>query len=453
MQHNTPLRVKLENVKKLIRRGVKGPLYKVLNKLHPADTAYIIIQLNDMDRKKIWGMLHDRARLAEIILELDDSYIVELFTEMNPEKAAEVVMEMESDDVTYVLRLLPDNVKENILQHVEDHQLGEVEELLHYPEKTAGAMMNTEYVALQEEVTVKEATKFIHRAEDVEMVYYLYVVDSENRLTGVLSLRQLILNPPEKTLAEIMTNDVIYTLDNMDREDVAALVDKYDLLALPVVDEQRRMVGVITFDDVIDVIREEANEDLYRMAGASEEAFSYDDSFVKSAKARLPWLLITLGGELLSGVVIAFFQGKIVDFLVISAFMPVIMAMGGNVGTQSATIIIRNVALGKIDTKKMLPVLFREIRVGLLMGFISAIPVTFLAPLVHAGDHIGIIVGVALFAAMTFAAFTGTFVPMVLMRLRVDPAVASGPFISTLNDITGLTIYFCTAVTMLTLLG
>ncbi len=450
---NTHLRVKLENVKKLIRRNAKGPLYKLLNKLHPADIAYIIEHLQDIDRKRIWSFLHDKSRIAEIILELDERSIIELFTNMDPKKAAEVLMEMESDDVSYVLRLLPDDIKDKVLQFISGTELTEVEELLHYPEKTAGAMMNTEYIALPEETTVKEATKLLHKAEDIEMIYYLYVVDNEQRLTGVLSLRQLILNPPEKTLSEIMAKDVLYVFDSADREDVAAMVEKYDFLALPVVDEQRHMVGIITFDDVIDIIRDEATEDIYRMAGTAPEAFIYDDSPIRSARARLPWLIITLFGEMLSGFVIAFFQGKITEFVILASFMPVIMAMGGNVGSQSSTIIIRNVALGRIDTRKMFPVIWREMRVGLLMGIVSAVPVYFIAPLVHYTPHVGFIVGLALFFAMTFAAFTGTFVPMMLMRLKVDPAVASGPFISTLNDITGLTIYFGTAIGLLAILG
>ncbi|MDR2869254.1 MAG: magnesium transporter [Deferribacteraceae bacterium] len=450
---STSARVTLENVKKLIRRNAKGPLYKVLGKLHPADVAYIIGSLSDLDRKHIWGFLHDKSRIAEIILELDEPYIIELFTGMPPESAADVLMEMESDDVSYILRTLPDTLKETILSEINGKALSEVEELLHYPERSTGAMMNTEYIALSQAMTVKEATKFIHnKAVDIEMVYYLYLVDDEGRLVGVLSLRQLILNPPEKTLAEIMIKDVLSVLDSTDRQEAAALVDKYDLLALPVVDEQRRMVGIITFDDIIDVIREEAAEDMYRMTGTPQE-LTAEEKPLRSARIRLPWLFITLLGELVSGVTIVFFQGRLADFLVLSAFTPVIMAMGGNVGSQSATIVIRGVALGKVDTRRMLPILWRELRVGLIMGAVSAIPVTFLAPYVHAGPHIGIIVGAALFFAMTFAAFTGTFVPMMLLRFKVDPAVASGPFISLLNDITGLTIYFSTALVLVTLLG
>ncbi|MDR2104264.1 MAG: magnesium transporter [Deferribacteraceae bacterium] len=449
---NTSLRVTLENVKKLVRRNAKGPLYKLLNKLHPADIAQIIANLTDIDKKGLFTYLDNTSRLAEIILELDEKEIIDFFEDADPKRAGEVIMAMESDDKSFILRLLPESTKENLSQYVTLNELTEIEELLHYPEKTAGAMMNTDYVAFSEETTIKEATKTIHQSADVEMIYYIYVVDSEERLTGVLSLRQLILNPPERQLKEVMTTNVISVMDSVHQEDAAKLVAKYDFMALPVVNDQRQLQGIITFDDIIDVIREEATEDVYRITGTPQAELAYDENVIKSARVRLPWLLITLVGELFSGILISFFQGKLVEFLVLSAFMPVIMAMGGNVGTQSSTITIRNIAIGRIDAKHNFPVLWKELRVGLLMGIVSAIPVIFLAPLFHTSNGIGIVVGIALFCAMSFAAFSGTFVPLLLMRLKIDPAVASGPFISTFNDITGLTIYFSVALSLMAFL-
>jgi magnesium transporter len=427
-------------------------LHKLLNKLHPTDVAYIVVNLSDLDKKGILDYIHDKERLAEIILELPESEIIDFFDETEPKKAGEVLMEMESDDKSYVLRLLPDDVKDKITQYITGSDLTEMEELLHYPEDTAGAMMNTSYIAFQENTTIKSATKTIHTAEDVEMIYYIYVMDQDGRLTGVVSLRQLILNPPEKLLGEIMTKNVISVKDSASKEVVAKLVEKYDFLALPVINEESQIQGIITFDDVIDLIREEATEDIARVTGTSQDAFSYDETVFRSAKARLPWLLITLFGELFSGLIIAFFQGKVTEFLILSAFMPIIMAMGGNVGTQSSTIVIRNIAIGRVESKHIIPILWRELRVGLIMGIISAIPVTLLAPLLHTSPHVGLIVGTALFCAISFAAFTGTLVPLTLIRVKVDPAVASGPFISTFNDITGLTIYFSIAVLLLSLL-
>ena len=436
------LKIKVDSVKKLIRRNAKKSLERLLFKLHPADIAIIVKHLNDLERKKIWELIKDKKKLANIILELDDSQIIELMENFAPEEIAILLKFMESDDATNVLRLLPEDVREKVLEHLHEDEQLKYEELLHYPEDSAGAIMNTKFFALPEDTTVKEATKTLHKAEDVEMVFYLYVVDSEGRLTGVLSLRQLILNPPEKKLKDIMIKDVISVPVNMDRENVAKIVEKYDLLAVPVVDEKNKLVGIITVDDVIDIIREETTEDIYKMAGTTEDELLIGDKPLKVAKVRFPWLMVTFIGELISGTVINFFHGRLQDFAILASFMPIIMAMGGNVGNQSATILIRGVALGKIDKKELGKVMFKEIRVGMALGIIMGVLLAVVASLWHGNPKIGLIVGVAMFSALTFAAFTGTFVPAILIKMNFDPAVGASPFISTLNDITGLTIYF-----------
>lgn len=449
---DSALRVKLENVKKLIRRNAKVPLEKVLAKLHPADIALIVSNLSDLDRKKIWSFITDRSRVAEIILEMDDVDIIRIFGEMDPKMAASLLSEMESDDASYVLRLIPKEKQQSFLQYISKDELLDVEELLHYPEDSAGAIMNTAYFAMHSDTTVKEATRLLHKAEHLEMVFYLYVIDDEKRLVGVLSLRQLILNPPEKRLSEVMITDVV-SVSVMDKEDyVADLVEKYDLLALPVVDEHHRLCGIITVDDVIDIIRDKASEDIYTMAGVKQEEMMFDNQPLKIARIRLPWLLITFVGELFAGFVIAYFQGRVQDFLVFSTFMPIVMAMGGNVGSQSATIIIRGAALGRIDLSNVFKVVFREVRVGSVMGMVIGVLLGLVAPLWNGDVRIGVIVGAAIFFAMLFASFTGAFVPIVLMKMKFDPAVASTPFITAFNDVTGLTIYFTVSMLLLMVL-
>ena len=443
------LRIKVDSVKKLIRRNAKNSLERVLFKLHPADIAIIVKHLNDLERKKIWELIKDKKKLANIILELDDSQIIELMETFSPEEIALLLKHMESDDAANVLRLIDEERRDKVLEFLHEEEQEKFEELLHYPEDSAGAIMNTNFFALHEDTTVKEATKTLHQAEDVEMVFYLYVVDSDGRLTGVLSLRQLILNPPDKKLKEIMIKDVISVPVDMDRENVAKIVEKYDLLAVPVIDEKNRLVGIITVDDVIDIIREETTEDIYKMAGTTEDELLIGDKPFKIAKVRFPWLLVTFVGELISGFVISFFHGKVNEFAMLASFMPIIMAMGGNVGNQSATILIRGIALGKIDKKEIGKVMFREIRVGMILGIVMGILLAIVAPLWHGDPKIGIVVGCAMFAALTLAAFTGTFVPAMLIKLNFDPAVGASPFISTLNDITGLTIYFSVSMLLL----
>ncbi len=446
------LRIKLDAVKKLIRKNAKPSLEKVLNKLHPADIAFIIKNLPDLDRKKIWEFISNKTKIANIILELEDSQIIEFFEDMEPQEIANILNEMESDDAANILRLFEETKVNEILKYMAKDGLEAVEELLHYPEDSAGAVMNPNFFALHEKTTVKDATKTLQKAEDVEMVFYVYVVDDANRLVGVVSLRQLIINPPEKTLKEIMITNVIKVTVDMDREDVAKIVEKYDLLAVPVVDEQNILVGIITVDDIIDIIREEATEDIYKMAGTSEDEVLLGDKSLKIAKVRLPWLLITFVGELISGFVITFFHGRVQQFAILSSFMPLIMAMGGNVGNQSSTILIRGMALGKIDKKNLGKVMLKEVRVGMIMGLIMGILLGIVAPLWHGDPRLGYVVGAAMFSAVTFSAFTGTFVPALLVKFNFDPAVASSPFISTLNDITGLTIYFTVSITLLSII-
>ena len=445
------LKIKLEAVKKLIRKNAVQSLEKVLEKLHPADIASIIKNLSDIDRKKIWNFISDKEKLANIILELEDSQIIEFFEDIEPLEIATILNEMESDDAANILRLFDEEKVNEILNLMKKDEVEAVEELLHYPEDSAGAVMNPNFFALHEKTTVKEATKVLHKAEHVEMVFYVYVVDDIGRLVGVISLRQLILNPPDKMLKEIMVRDVIKVTVDMDREDVAKIVEKYDLLAVPVVDDQNVLVGIITVDDIIDIIREEATEDIYKMAGTSEDEVLLGDRSIKIAKVRMPWLLITFFGELISGFVISFFQGRVKEFAILASFMPLIMAMGGNVGNQSATILIRGMALGKIDKKDLGKAILKEIKVGMIMGLIMGILLAIVAPLWHGDPRLSYVVGTAMFSAVTFATFTGTFVPAALVKFNFDPAVASSPFISTLNDITGLTIYFSVSILLLSL--
>ena len=446
------LQVKIDTAKKLIRRNAKNHLENLLQKLHPADIALIIKNLNEIDRKKIWGYISDISKIADIISELEDNQIIELFANMEVKKAAAITNEMESDDASYVLRLLDDDTSQEIISLMKQEGGKAVEELLSYPEDTAGSIMNPNFLALEEETTVKEATKVLHKADDLEMVFYLYVVDVEGQLTGVLSLRQLILNQPERTLKEIMTEDTISVDVNTDKEDVAKVVEKYDLLAVPVVDEAHKLVGIVTVDDIIDVIREEATEDIYKMAGTTDDEIIFGNKSFRIAKVRFPWLLITFVGELISGFVISYFHGRVEEFAILASFMPLIMAMGGNVGSQSSTILIRGIALGKIARKDLRSIMFREIRVGMIMGIILGIIIGIVAPFWHGDYKIGIVVGTALFSAISFAAITGTVVPAILIKLKQDPAVASSPFISTLNDITGLSIYFSISMLLLFLL-
>jgi len=440
------LRVKLETVRKLIRRNARHPLENLLSKLHPADIASIYKNLTELEREKVWNYIPDKAIVASAVLELEDSDIIEFFENRTVKEIAPIIEEMESDDAAEMIRMLPDDITGELLKMMGKDEMSEVETLLTYEDDTAGAIMNTSFFALHEDMTVKEATKTLHQAEDVEMVFYLYVVDSEEKLSGVISLRQLILNTPEKKLSDIMSREVIKVQTDVDQEDVAKMVERYDLLALPVVDENFVLCGIITVDDVIDIIREEATEDIYRMAGTSDGELLFGHNAVKIAKVRLPWLLITFFGSMMSGLVLAFFQKNVLQFAILVPFMPIIMAMAGNVGSQSATILIRGVALGKINHHDIIRVTFKEMRVGAIMGSVCGILLAIVGFLYNGSYTIGITVGLSMLSSLIIASFTGAFVPATLIKLNFDPAVASSPFIQMLNDILGLTVYFGTAI-------
>jgi len=288
----------------------------------------------------------------------------------------------------------------------------------------------------------------VRKASETEMVFYLYVTDEDGRLSGVLSLRQLVTASDEAHLAKLMTRDLVKVQTTTDQEDAARLVSRYNLLAMPVVDENDVLVGVITVDDIIDVLREEATEDILKMAGTSEEEItSY--SVWRSVRVRLPWLFAAWFGGVIAIKIIGGFEGhfkeQIALFATLAAFIPIIMGMGGNIGTQSLTITVRGLATGRIDPKLLWRVVFKEIRVGLLLGIAYGALLALVGWFLNQNIRIGAVVGIAMCANMTLAAVVGTFLPLIAVKLRIDPAVASGPFVTTSIDVLGITLYFVTA--------
>ena len=322
---------------------------------------------------------------------------------------------------------------------------------LGYPEGTAGRMMNTDYLSRQEGDTAGEAVKRVREASERQIVFYLYVTDRENRLTGVLSLRELLVAPPDSPLKKLMNPEVISVGTGTDQEEMARQVTRYNLLAIPVVDRENRIVGIITFDDVIDVLREEASEDILKLAGAGlpEEELVLYASSLKSARFRLPWLLTALFGTILCAGIIWSFRFTLHEVVALVAFIPVIAAMGGNVGVQSSTVVVRGLATGHIDPAHLWRVFAKELKVGLIMASVCGGIVGGVAYVWHGHGILGVVLGLSMFTAMTFAAAMGSLVPVFLQRQGIDPAVSSGPFVTTLNDITGLSIYLGLATLVL----
>jgi magnesium transporter len=356
---------------------------------------------------------------------------------------------MADDDSAELLRSLPEALAEEILAALHGEQSEDVEQLLGYDEETAGGIMSTDVFSLGQNLTVREAIESLQDAEDYEMVFYLYVVDEHNHLVGVLSLRQLLTVPPSTALHTLMTTDVLRVRTDMDQEDVAELVAKYNILAIPVVDEHGKLMGLITVDDVIDVMRDEATEDILRMAGTSEEELLYGYKSFHVARLRLPWLLTTLVGGVVTGTLMWYYKATLEQVIMLISFIPVITGMGGNVGGQTSTIIVRGFATGRIDFSMLRQVFLKELRVGLIMGTVCGLMIATIAFIWHQNIYLGLVVGLAMVIAISVAACMGVLVTAFFKKVGIDPAIASSPFVQTINDITGILIYFSTATLFL----
>lgn len=437
-----------DTVERLLRRNATTNLVKILRKTHPADTAHLLEILNERSARAIFALLPDSEIAAEVLSEMEPGFRSNFLQYISIDRLVEIVTAMAGDDAADLLSDLPDELREQLLGRMSQEHTEEVTELLSYDEDTAGRIMTTNFLALPQTTTASKALQEVRKAAETEMVFYLYVIDSKGCLSGVLSLRQLVTAPDEMSLSGIMTPEVIKVRTTTDQEEAARVVSRYNLLAIPVVDENDVLVGIITVDDIIDVIRDEATEDILKMAGAPEETItSY--SVWRSVRVRLPWLFAAwIGGVAAIKIIGGFedhFKQEMALFAALAAFIPIIMGMGGNIGTQSLSITVRGLATGGIDPKRLWRVVFKEIRVGLLLGLAYGM---LLAPIGWAWNQnlsLGAVVGVAMCANMTLAAVVGTFLPLIAVRLRIDPAVASGPFVTTAIDVLGVSIYFVTA--------
>ncbi len=443
------LEMLLDTVKKLIRRGAYPNLTKVLAKSHPVDIAHLFRYLDLKDQRILFNLIEDSETAAYVLSELDHSVGAQLLEQIEKETITEVLQEMPYDDAVDIIRNMPEELAEEILNIMQDEHSEEIEQLLLYDEDTAGGIMSTEIFSLNQELTVREAIESLQQAEDVEMVFYLYVTDENNHLVGVLSLRQLLTVPPSTKLKNIMTREVISVRTDMDQEEVAQLVARYNILAIPVVDEGNKLMGIVTVDDVIDVMRQEATEDIYKMAGASEEELLFGNRSLKIARLRLPWLITNLFGGVITGYLMWRFKATLEQVIALISFIPVITGMGGNVGGQSATIVVRGFATGRIDFSTLRQVFFKELRVGAIMGLVCGLVVGLVALIWHHNVYLGLVVGLAMVTAMTVAATMGVIAPSFFKRIGIDPAIASSPFVQTANDITGILIYFGTATMFL----
>ena len=443
----------VDDIEVLLESGQRGMVLNVIADLHPADLAQLMSHLPFERAEMLFNWLPVEQG-GELLPELDSEFRNSLLEEVKTGRVTELLDELDSDDATDILAELPEAVVEVVISGLEGGD--DVRALLSYDEETAGGLMGREYVSAPGSWTVAEVTEEVRRqAESIEQIYVVYVVDESNRLEGFVTLKNLLLAQATRRLHDIMKHDFQSVKTDVDQEEVARIMERYDLIALPVIDEAGCLVGRITIDDVIDVIREEAEEDLQLMSGVTggEEP---TDSVMRITRGRLPWLLVGLVGAGLSGLVIGGFEDALQEAVVLAAFIPIMMATAGNVGIQCSAIIVQGLASGDLWSTDVYSRLGKETAVAMINGIalslvlalaILLLPLlsTSVAALISDAAMLAVTAGLSLLAVILLATVIGTVVPLLLHRSGIDPAIATGPFITTSNDIIGLTVYFLIA--------
>jgi magnesium transporter len=442
--------VLLDTVRRLYRRKAWTALSRVIIKLHAAELAWIFRHLRPNERHTIFNLLRDPSLIGDFFSELDESIRTELLVSLSPKRIADVAATMSSDDLADLLDNLDEANRSEVLALMDQGDAEEVQELLQYEADSAGGVMSTEYIAMPGTLKVSEAiTRVRQFSEEAEMSFYLYVLDEEEHLHGVVSLRHLLMNPAEDELSSIMETDVIAVSMETDQEEVAQIVSRYNIMAVPVIDHDGIMLGIVTIDDVVDIIREEATEDFLQMVGAGKDREILLKPIKQNVVTRLPWLAASWLGGILAMTVISSFQVELAKVIVLAGFIPVITGMGGNIGTQSSILTIRGLATGRVNVNLAGQFILKQLGVGLMLGGIFGILLGLLAWGFYGTMKLGCVVALAIMASMFMSTLLGTFVPITLSRLDVDPAVATGPFVTTTTDVLGVLIYFLLAKTLL----
>ena len=428
----------LDSVKRLQRIGASANLLNLLQKQRPADIADVFNQLPDSDCRGVLDSLlgHDSRLAMEALIEYGAEPAAVLLGEYPAERIAPWLNELPSDDAAALIDELPGELSEAVLEGMRPQESGEVESLLEYAEETAGRIMNPTVFALSEGLTAGEAIQALQGSREVEMVFYLYVVDERRHLVGVVSLRRLLLVTPETPLQRIMTTDLIVARAETDQEEVAQHVANYNLLAIPVVDESNKLVGIITVDDVIDIIKDEATEDIYRLAGVSGDEHVFTPA-LEAVRKRLPWLAMNLVTATLAAYVVRAFQETIDQVVVLAVLMTIVASMGGNAATQTLTVIVRGIALDELTWGNSRKALFKEALVGFGNGLALGGVGAGVAWVLSGNVYLGLILALAMVINLLVAAVAATLIPIGLRAIKVDPALASAVFITTLTDVFG----------------
>ena len=443
-------------LRKFVRRGARSHISNLLDKTRPEDVALVMRGLTPEHQLVVFRILITEyiESAGAVITEVEPQVRVAIIESLTAEELGKLLRPMSVDDAVFVVESLPPGLQARIVDLVDRQELTNVQSALGHPEDSAGRIMDSEFFALPESTSVGGAIQEIRDRGDIEMIFYVYIVDGRRHLVGVVSLRQLLLSRPERPLSEIMARSLLKVHTWTDQEEVAQIAARYDLLAIPVVDDDNRLVGVVTVDDIIDVVREEATEDFYKMVGTSDHEILYQDRSFKVAGIRLPWILVNLIGLGFTGFLLEHFQVSLEQALFLLTFVPVIMGMGGNIGSQTSTIAVRGLASGRIvpgegRTRRFM---IQQVKVGAILGVACAGIVGLGALVIEQNGYYALVVGAALFSAILIASLNGAAIPVLFQRLGVDPAIAAGPLVTTSSDIIGICIYFSLAGLLIDLL-
>ena len=432
---------------RLLRRHADTNLIKLIKKTHPADLAIVFRYFDEDQQHEVFSLMNNNEHTLEFLIELDDLFIANLLKYESIDKIARLIQNASTNEQSYLLGALDNDQAQSVIEQLKIEEQEEIEEIMAYPDDSAGVLMATDVFTLHKNTTCGKALRTLQDHKDAEMVFYIYITDDDNSLVGIASLRALATTPPDTLLKDIMVKKVHKVSPETDQEEVAQLVAQYNYLAVPVVDSGNSLLGIVTVDDVVDVIREEATEDFLQMAGAGKDREILLKSSWENARIRIPWLLASWIGGIIASYVIGNFENMLENIIVLASFIPIIIGMGGNVGTQSSTIVVRGMATGRITIGNELTIIIKELKVGLLLGVLYGIMLGIFAGFrfIETNPMIGTVVGLSICSSMLIATGVGTLTPLVLRKLDIDPAVATGPFVTTSIDILGVFLYFLIA--------
>lgn len=439
----------VEQIHQALKNHRTAEAIDILLDLHPADQAEVFNALSEAHKETLFPLL-DIPSTADLLEELEDDEVLEAVEGLSTERLADVLDEMEPDEAADLLGDLPAEQASEVLAKMEDAD--DVIPLLRYPDETAGGLMTTSFIPLRLHTRTEQAIQFLRQVSpETDIPYYLYVVDRDRVLIGVVGLRQLVVSEPGTLMESIMDHEVIHVDANIDQEDVARVMVRYDLAAVPVVDERQRLLGVITYDDIVDVLEDEATEDIYRLATVSDTDLEPESPVISHLKGRLPWLYLNMLTALFASWVIANFEQIIGQVAILAAFQSIVAGLGGNSASQNVVMIVRSMALGKITTRKIWSVLLRQLWIGLLQGLLVGSVVGVGVYLWRGDPVLGLVLFIAMVGNMVIAGVIGTLVPFAITAVGKDPALASMVLVTAATDSLGFFIFLSLATLFLPL--